>query len=223
MKTTALVIIAAALGAGVACGEGGPASPAADTAMRQQGDGSGPRSPGGFDAMWLSQMIPHHETAVEMGEVCTEQGVRAELDAFCDGVVATQSAEIALMRTWLREWYGIDEVADAMMGGGMGGGAETLSGLTGADLERAFLLEMIPHHEMAVMMSEQCLVRASHAELKELCDRIIEAQTAEIAQMRTWLREWFGLDAGATGGGMMDGGTGGGGPSPGPMGGGGRR
>jgi Spy/CpxP family protein refolding chaperone len=36
---------------------------------------------------------------------------------------------------------------------------------------------------------------AEHQEIKTLADAIIQAQQAEIAQMQSWLKEWFGIGA----------------------------
>jgi len=52
---------------------------------------------------------------------------------------------------------------------------------------------MIGHHMMAVMMSQQRLVRglADHLEISALAQTIREEQHAEILR---WSRDWFGTD-----------------------------
>jgi len=64
----------------------------------------------------------------------------------------------------------------------------------GTSAERAFLEEMVPHHEDAVAMAELALTRAEHPELRELAATIIRDQTAEIEQMTAWYRSWFGTE-----------------------------
>ncbi len=59
--------------------------------------------------------------------------------------------------------------------------------------EVRFLQGMIDHHQMALDMSADCLAKASAAELKALCSRIIAAQRAEIVQMQRWLSEWYAI------------------------------
>jgi uncharacterized protein (DUF305 family) len=59
--------------------------------------------------------------------------------------------------------------------------------------EVRFLQGMIDHHQMALDMSEDCLAKATAAELKTLCQNIIAAQSAEIAQMQRWLSDWYGI------------------------------
>jgi uncharacterized protein (DUF305 family) len=70
----------------------------------------------------------------------------------------------------------------------------SLDQLSGEEFEKAFLQQMIVHHTMAVMMARPLRQNAQHQELKDLHDDIAEAQTREIAQMRSWAREWYGLE-----------------------------
>jgi uncharacterized protein (DUF305 family) len=46
---------------------------------------------------------------------------------------------------------------------------------------------MIPHHQLAIDMSEQALNNAQHPELKELAQQIIDEQSAEIKLMEGYL------------------------------------
>ena len=62
---------------------------------------------------------------------------------------------------------------------------------TGADV--MFLQMMIPHHQQAIDISNIALKTSKDSELLALANTIIKAQTAEIVQMKTWLK-----DAGAT-------------------------
>lgn len=59
--------------------------------------------------------------------------------------------------------------------------------------EVQFMTDMIDHHAMAVMMADQCLERAVHPELRELCHRMRETQMEEIVQLQVWLEEWYGV------------------------------
>jgi uncharacterized protein (DUF305 family) len=62
---------------------------------------------------------------------------------------------------------------------------------TGADV--MFLQMMIPHHQQAIDISNIALKTSKDAELLALASTIIKAQTSEIVQMNSWLK-----DAGAT-------------------------
>jgi len=67
-----------------------------------------------------------------------------------------------------------------------------LEGKTGDALDDAFLGEMIVHHEGAIEMAQTILEGTQRQELQVLANNIIEAQTAEIVQMKQWREEWFG-------------------------------
>lgn len=68
-----------------------------------------------------------------------------------------------------------------------------LEGKSGDEFDRVFLDDMIVHHEGAVQMSQAALERASHEEIKNLARNIIKAQEEEIAQMKEWRMNWFGI------------------------------
>ena len=66
-----------------------------------------------------------------------------------------------------------------------------LKGKTGDAFDKAFLEEMIPHHEGAVVMAKQVLATSKRPELIKLANDIITAQNKEILMMNTWLTSWF--------------------------------
>jgi uncharacterized protein (DUF305 family) len=141
---------------------------------------------------WLVTMVAHHEEAVAAAREL-ERSDRAEMRELGRSIVAGQTAQVAQMRTWLERWYddrgGEDDRAD-----GYAPMMRDLSDLSGDELDRAFLTDMVPHHMVAVMMSQQLLARglAEHEQVADLAVRIRDEQHAEIATMRRWLWAWFG-------------------------------
>jgi len=67
----------------------------------------------------------------------------------------------------------------------------SLEGKTGDDFDKAFLREMIVHHEGAVVMAEKVREVSKREELRNLATDIITAQNKEIEMMSTWLVTWF--------------------------------
>lgn len=137
---------------------------------------------------YLAQMIPHHEEAVEAARELA-RSPRAEMRELGDAIVQSQTAQIDRMRGWLERWYP-DEPQDTAYRPMM----RDLSGLEGDALDRVFLQDMVRHHMMAVMMSQQLLGSraAEHEEVADLARGISIEQRREIRQMRSWLWEWFG-------------------------------
>lgn len=66
-----------------------------------------------------------------------------------------------------------------------------LQNKTGDDFDRAFLAEMIVHHEGAVEMAKQVLENSKRPELIKLANDILSAQTKEIEMMKNWQKIWF--------------------------------
>ena len=58
------------------------------------------------------------------------------------------------------------------------------------NLDQHFIEQMIPHHQMAVMMAQMLLSGSNRPEMKQLGEDIITAQESEMEQMRSWLAEW---------------------------------
>jgi uncharacterized protein (DUF305 family) len=60
--------------------------------------------------------------------------------------------------------------------------------------ERAFLEHMIPHHQEAVDTAKQVVARGENTEVKALAASIITAQEKEIADMKSWYKNWYGAE-----------------------------
>jgi uncharacterized protein (DUF305 family) len=153
---------------------------------------------GGIDRHFMEQMIPHHEDAVSMAELALTRAEHPELRGLAETVIRDQTGEIDQMETWYRDWYGVDAPTDGgafggMMGGGMMGDQADLTVLEAAAVfDKEFIQQMIPHHQMGVMMAQMVLARSDRPEIQELARSIINTQRAEIEQMQAWYQEWYG-------------------------------
>ena len=141
------------------------------------------------EAQFITEMIPHHEQAVEMAQLALERASRPEVKTLARNILSAQEAEISQMQTWNRSWFG-GEPASA--GGnetmGMAGEIEMLK--TSNDFDRDFLTAMIPHHRSAIEMANRLLRGAPRRELKMLAQAIIAGQQQEIDQMQGWRKAW---------------------------------
>lgn len=61
-----------------------------------------------------------------------------------------------------------------------------------AKYEVKFMQGMIDHHAMAIMMGEMCLAKATHQELREMCQQVVTTQRQESETMKSWLATWYG-------------------------------
>lgn len=151
-----------------------------------------------IDRHFIEQMIPHHDDAIIMAELALIRAKRPEIKTLASAIIDAQTKENDQMRQWYLDWYDqeVPALTTGMMGhgmmhGGMMNGDTDFSNLeNSSDFDRDFIREMIPHHQMAVMMASMLVGSTERSEMKKLGEDIIEAQTKEIEQMRQWYDEW---------------------------------
>ena len=150
----------------------------------------------GVDRAFVADMIPHHESAIEMAKLAQRRGESAFVKQLAADIVRSQAAEIATMRSEDRA------LAAAGVKAGSLGVPEHMKGmdhdpqaLTTADaFDAAFIAMMIPHHQGALEMADAEIARGADPELKALAEAIIDAQRREIAAMRDHAADGGGGD-----------------------------
>ena len=144
-----------------------------------------------YEVRFMTEMIDHHAMAVMMAQMCIDKAIHPELVDMCNEIIAAQTQEIATMQTWLLQWYGVSYQAQTTQG--MQQHMERMADLSAEEFEIAFMKSMIRHHWKAVVRASGCIDRAYHEALVTMCADIVEAQVAEITQLRTWLCDWYGV------------------------------
>ena len=163
----------------------------------ESGSASGGGGKGnGVDRAFVADMIPHHESAVEMAKIAQKRGESEFVKNLADDIVRTQSEEIRTLRSE-DEQLDIAGVEKGDLGveahmKGMDSDASELE--TAKPFDEAFINMMIPHHEGAVEMARAELARGADAELQDLAQEIIDAQEREIEEMRRHLEETGGTE-----------------------------
>ena len=147
-----------------------------------------------FDLQFIDQMIPHHEGALMSSEHMISNSKRPEIRQLYEDIQKSQSQQIEQMQEWRKEWYPDAEKASGMMNEGqaaskMGNGMMdgSMQGMMGGNALDAMFLKMIPHHQMAVDMSDEALSKAEHRELRDLAQKIRDEQSSEIELMQGYL------------------------------------
>lgn len=149
------------------------------------------------DGAFVSQMVPHHESAIEMAEVAKENAEHPEIVKLANDIIRAQGSEIETL----------NGIHDRLFGGSMDsqdhgdlGMDESMMGMemdmdsleTAKPFDREFIDQMIPHHQGAIRMARVELREGEDQEAKDLAMEIVDAQAAEIEQMNTWREEWYG-------------------------------
>ena len=133
---------------------------------------------------FVAGMIPHHQEAVDTAnEVLARGGSNEQIVVLANEIIAAQETGIALLKEWYLEWYGEAYVEDDSYQPMM----RDLSNLSGVELDRTFLEDMIPHHMGAIMMAQSVRPYVEHQEITDMADAIMETQSAEIDLMQDLL------------------------------------
>ncbi len=126
-------------------------------------------------------MIPHHQEAVDTAkEVLARGGTTPEIRTLAENIIKAQEKEIADMKSWYFAWYDTEYRPTGKYQPMM----RDLSNLSGAELDRTFLQDMVMHHMGAIMMANSVERYVEHQEMKNLTNAIITTQSAEIELMR---------------------------------------
>ena len=145
---------------------------------------------------FIRGMIPHHQEAVDSALVVEKHSEHAQLRAFAGAVVRVQQRQISEMQGWLRAWYPKQATAASpylpMM--------RALPDATPDEADRAFIEDMMTHHEMAIATAREFLAGnfKRHPKTEALAKDIMSTQAAEVGTLRGWLYSWYGVNVGAT-------------------------
>ena len=157
-----------------------------------------------FDEMFINMMVPHHQGAVEMAKLAQQRAEHPEIKEMADAIVASQQEEITQMKEWKTQWYGSGDTppmsAMPMIQTMPGMGAGQMMNMQ-ADVDQlknapepfdlAFIDAMIPHHQSAIDTAQLALNQSAHSEVKEMAQKIMDAQQKEMDQLNGWRAAWY--------------------------------
>jgi uncharacterized protein (DUF305 family) len=153
--------------------------------------------PAGFnadDVTFMTNMIPHHQQAVELSALVPDHSTNAELIALAKQISAEQQPEINAMRVFLVQWnenpqdsHGGHQDHAAMQGMVDDATMAKLKSLNGTEFDTLWLNSMISHHQGAIAMAKAEVAAGQNVDAKNMAQQIITAQQAEIDQMNRML------------------------------------
>lgn len=155
----------------------------------------------GVDLAFVEEMIPHHNSAVAMATIAKERGEHDEIKTLADEIIESQTAEVTQMETIAKtlEADGVTSGDLGVPGAMMGMSGDEMSLETADPFDREFIDMMVPHHQGAIVMARAVLEKGESAEVKQLAETIIAAQSREIGEMNRWRKQWYGAESPAGG------------------------
>ena len=146
------------------------------------------------DERFIDAMVPHHQGAIDMAQVALENAEHQEILTLAQDIASSQENEIEQLKAIKQEQFGTSEVpmaisAEEMQSMGMWMDPQDLANQEPFD--KAFIDNMIPHHESAISMANVVLQKSETPEIREIAEAVVEAQEREVAQMKSWREEWY--------------------------------
>ncbi len=192
------VILAVVLVAAVLTSCTGPSATEASAEHEHGNVEHGEVQPAGHnadDVAFATNMIPHHEQAVELSALVPDRSGNPHLRTLATAIATAQGPEIDTMKGFLAQWNAGTEAADAghaghgmVMQGMVDDATMTRLGqLRGPEFENLWLESMISHHQGAIEMAKAEIANGESANAVALARTIVEVQQAEIGQMKQML------------------------------------
>ncbi|MEY2665264.1 MAG: hypothetical protein RLZZ480_369 [Candidatus Parcubacteria bacterium] len=135
---------------------------------------------------FLRHMIAHHEEGVAASKILiANPDTLPQVKTFAEGLAAVQEKELSDMKTWYEAWYS----EPYSPSGAYKPLIRDLSTLSGDELNRAFLEDMIKHHTDALTHAQAVSGNANHDEVKAMAKTIAATKPNEIISMRIFLKQ----------------------------------
>lgn len=153
--------------------------------------------PNGTDRAFATEMVDHHQMAIDMATVAQDRATRPQIKALANNIITAQKQEIAQLKAADQKLASADVdasdlgLSDAMMGMDM----DNSMLMTAKPFERMFIDMMVPHHQGAIRMARAELAKGRDPQLRKLAQGVIAAQSDEIKQMNSWRMDWYGAES----------------------------
>lgn len=149
-----------------------------------------------FELAWATNMIMHHSAGIRLSRYEVQKGADASVRKMAASDAAEQAKQVQEMTRWLRDWYGVSPQQamaelpprvrgeiNRMMRDVDAQVAGVQHAAPGTATDRAFQVNMTPHHEMAIIDSQIVLSHGVHRQLRQLAKNIITGQQEDVFVM----------------------------------------
>jgi uncharacterized protein (DUF305 family) len=144
------------------------------------------------EKVFIREMIPHHQEAMDTSKVVLAQTQDPELKKFTQDVIDAQTREVTQMKGWLKDWFNEEYAGNSKYMPMMG----DLSKFEGKALDKMYVEGMIRHHQGAIDMAQKVLTLNPRPEIKKMADDIISVQQTEVTTLQQWLKtKYQGVEA----------------------------
>lgn len=148
-----------------------------------------------YELQFIDTMIEQDQTVIDAAQLVATRAEHQELKLFAKSIIKARQQEIAELRDLRKSWFGnfgpavnmdLPGVRDGLQSVDM----EKLDSLKENQFDLEFIRQMVPLEEGVLTAARDLLTKDIHGELKQFAQSVVEAQEAEIEQMRGWQTGW---------------------------------
>lgn len=60
-----------------------------------------------FDLLWITNMIRHHQSAIDMSTLALQGNAHAQTDSLANHIITEQQQDQQQLQSWAQQWYGV--------------------------------------------------------------------------------------------------------------------
>lgn len=144
-----------------------------------------------FEQNFLIAMIDHHYAGVQLADLVSARASHDDLKSLAASIRISETLEIERLQGWLQTWYGVTyepEVSRSLQRD-----LDELTSLSGDDFDKTFLVALGLHDAEALAQASDAVLHAFHADVIDTARLTLSAKADEIALVRVWLNQWYGI------------------------------
>lgn len=146
---------------------------------------------------YMLQMMPHHEAAIAMADNELQYGANQKVKAMAQKTKQEQIKDMDKMKELIEKVKANPQIDKAQEAAYMTDFLQFHEAMTEAmealkptgNIDKDFLMGMIPHHDGAVNMSRAILRYTNNADVRKMAEETVKKQTAEIKEMNKMLKQ----------------------------------
>ena len=144
-----------------------------------------------YDLQFIDTISVNYQQGVDVARIAETRAQHPELKEFARQVVAAHEQQNSQLKTWRAKWYNdapsaINTKMTGMIDLVNASDMKEISEATGSEFDLLFLDVMRVHRQSALVMWQEALTNAMHAELRRFAQQDIDVHETEIMQMNRW-------------------------------------
>jgi uncharacterized protein (DUF305 family) len=144
-------------------------------------------------AQLIEAMIILEGQAIQASGIAVENGARPEVTALASDILSTQAQNVSQLRSWNRDWFGVESPAPAGAADEALRVPEEIAALgSSTAIDRDVLAVLIANHESVIGVANRLRSGTPRLELENRLRHAIAQQQERLDRMQEWRRVWFG-------------------------------